>query len=82
MGQAYRVKIGKKGVLYLPVSIRRKLGVGEGGELLLVVEGDKVVLKPVKTIFRYAIETRSSVEVSVEEFERESEKMQEELYGE
>ncbi len=41
-----------------------------------------MLLKPVKTIFHYAIETRSEAEVGVEEFERESEEMQEEPYDE
>ncbi len=81
MVQTYRVRIKDKGILYLPVDVRGRLGVDKGGELLLIVEKDKVVLKPVKTIFRYAIETENKVEISVGEFENESEEMQEELYG-
>ena len=77
----YRVKVGKSGVLYLPSEVRRKLGVLKGGELLLVVKEECVELRPVKSIFKLGLESEKIAEVTVEEFERESEEMQEELYG-
>lgn len=82
MAVTYKVRVGEKGLLYLPVSIRRKLNIEKGGELLLIVEDDRIVLRPIKTIFCYALETKGKIVVSVEEFESESEKMQRELYGE
>ncbi len=77
----YRVKVGEKGVVYLPAKIREKLGIKKGGELLLEVRGDQVILRPVKTIFKLGIESRKISKISVEEFERESEEMQVDLYG-
>ncbi len=31
----YRVKVGRKGVIYLPVDVREKLRIEEDGELIL-----------------------------------------------
>lgn len=40
------VKVGPKGRVVVPASIRRELGVEEGTELLARVEGDGIVLEP------------------------------------
>jgi AbrB family looped-hinge helix DNA binding protein len=42
-----RVKLRKGGVLRLPAEVRRVLGLGEGDELLVTVEGGAVRLLPV-----------------------------------
>jgi len=55
--------------------------VEEGGELLLVVKGDCVELRPVKSVFMLGVESRKVSETSVEEFEAESEELQRRLYG-
>ena len=77
----YRVRIGKKGVVYLPADVRKKLGIIEGGELVLIVKKDAIILKPLKTIFKLGAESRKICEITVEEFEKESVDMQVELYG-
>ncbi|MBA2266291.1 MAG: AbrB/MazE/SpoVT family DNA-binding domain-containing protein [Chloroflexi bacterium] len=47
------VSVGPKGRVVIPVEIRRQLGIGEGSELVALVEGEAVVLVP-----RSAIKTR------------------------
>lgn len=42
------LKIGKKGVLVLPKRLREVIGLVEGGEVLVEVEGDRLVLKALK----------------------------------
>jgi len=76
------VRVGKKGVIYLPAGVREKLGVKDGGELVLIVKEDTVTLKPLKTIFKLGAESRKICEITVEEFEKESVNMQVKLYGE
>ena len=76
-----KVRVGPKGVIYLPSDVRRALGIVEGGELLVIVRDGEAVLRPLKSVFVMGIESRKISEVSVEEFERESEAMQVELYG-
>lgn len=40
------VSVGPKGRVVIPVEIRRELGIGEGTELVAMVEGPAVVLVP------------------------------------
>ncbi len=42
--EKYRVKVHKKGLIVIPVDIRRKLGIYEGSYLELVVEGNEIRL--------------------------------------
>ena len=74
--------MGKNGVIYLPADVKKKLGVKDGGELVLIVKEDTVTLKPLKTIFKLGAKSRKICEITVEEFEKESVNMQVKLYGE
>lgn len=47
------VSVGPKGRVVIPKTIRRELGIEEGSELVLLIEGGAVVLVP-----RSAIKTR------------------------
>jgi AbrB family looped-hinge helix DNA binding protein len=47
------VSVGPKGRVVIPADIRRELGIGEGSELVALVEGPAVVLVP-----RSAIKSR------------------------
>ncbi len=76
-----KARIGRRGVLYLPSDVRRALGVDEGSEVLIIVKNGEAVIRPLKSIFVMGAESKKISEISVEEFERESEAMQEELYG-
>lgn len=40
------VSVGPKGRVVIPSEIRRELGIGEGSELVAIVEGPAVVLVP------------------------------------
>jgi len=81
MARRVKLRVGRNGLVYLPVKVRRQLGIEEGGKLILVVEDDKLILLPEKSIFKLGAESRKISEISVEEFERESEAMQVERYG-
>ncbi len=76
-----KLRVGRNGLVYLPVKVRRQLGIEEGGKLIVVVEDDKLILLPEKSVFKLGAESRKISEISVEEFERESEAMQVERYG-
>ncbi len=75
-----KVKLGSRGVVYLPSEVRRALGVKEGDELLVIVREGEAVMVPVKSVFRMGVESKKIGEVTVEDFERESERVQAELY--
>ena len=76
-----KVRVGPKGVVYLPSDVRRALGVSEGGELLIVVKKEgEALIRPLKSIFTLGKESEKIAKVDVKEFERESEAAQRELY--
>lgn len=44
------VKVYKGGVIKLPAEARRALKIGEGGLLLLTVEGGRIILEPIEEV--------------------------------
>jgi AbrB family looped-hinge helix DNA binding protein len=46
MSDTNAVSVGPKGRVVIPAGIRRQLGIEEGSELVVLVEGEAVVLVP------------------------------------
>ena len=44
------VRVGKKGVVVIPVEVREALGIGEGSLLSLDVAGSAIVLRPLRPL--------------------------------
>jgi AbrB family looped-hinge helix DNA binding protein len=57
-------KIGRRGQFTLPRVIRRAIGLHEGDRVLLVTEGDQVILRPLPQTL---LDLRGSVPVSGEQ---------------
>lgn len=74
-------KVGKKGVIYIPKKIIRSLHINEGDRVLMSIEGNKLVLEFVPNPLSLALRIKKWAKTSVEEFERESEEEQDELYN-
>jgi AbrB family looped-hinge helix DNA binding protein len=55
------VKIGRRGQITLPSTIRRKLGLQEGDHIAVLIQGDQLILRP---ITRTLLDLRGSVPVS------------------
>ena len=81
MSQTIVSKVGKKGAIYLPKRVMRKLGVRVGDRVLIKVEGNKLVLEFVPDPLLLALRVNKWAKTTVEEFEAESEAEQGELYG-
>jgi len=47
---ALKVRVGKKGYIVIPKSIREVAGVKEGEELVVGVEGGRIILEPVRKV--------------------------------
>lgn len=75
-------KVGKRSTLYPPKELVRRLGLEEGCMVVFSVEGDRLIVEKVKNPWELAIHSRKWAETSVEEFEGESEMMQEEYASE
>jgi AbrB family looped-hinge helix DNA binding protein len=67
------VRVGRKGVVVIPVDVRESLGIGEGSLLALEVSGGgAIVLKPLKPL-------RVKLGARVQEIVRESKREELEL---
>ncbi len=76
-----KVRITKKFTLYIPRSIAGAAGLREGDYVRMRVEGSKVILERVPDPFELALKGPKFARITFEEFERESEEMQDALFG-
>jgi AbrB family looped-hinge helix DNA binding protein len=49
------VRVGRRGQLVLPKAVREALGVNEGDQLWVEVEGNRVILRPVSSLVRESL---------------------------
>jgi len=64
------VRLGEKGRITIPASIRKALGLREGDRLILSVEREAVVLRPERTVTARELKgIIGSVEVEIKEVE-------------
>ncbi len=82
MGLVARTRVGKKNMLYIPKGIAEAVGIKEGTTVKLRVKGNKIVLEVIPDPFELALRRPKFARVGFEEFERESEEMQDELFNE
>jgi len=75
-------RVGRKLTLYPPKEIMRRLGLEEGYEVVFRVEGDRLVIERLQDPWMLALKARKWSETTVEEFEKESEELQEEYISE
>ena len=47
MGEQVRVRVGQRGTLVIPARIRERLGLKKDSCVLLLEEGDRLILQPV-----------------------------------
>lgn len=81
MESGVKVRISKKRTLYIPRAIAETVGIQEGDFVKLRVEGSKIVIEPALDPFYFALKGQKFAKITFEEFERESEEMQSELFG-
>ncbi|ADN50464.1 AbrB/MazE/SpoVT family DNA-binding domain-containing protein [Vulcanisaeta distributa] len=77
-----RVRVSKKNTIYIPKAISEAVGISEGDYVVLRVDGNKIIIERVEDPFEYALKVKKFAEVTFEEFERESEEMQNEYWSE
>jgi len=49
------VRVGRRGQMVLPKAVREALGVTEGDQLWVEVEGNRVILRPVSSLVRESL---------------------------
>jgi len=80
MKSEIRVRISKKFTLYIPKAIAKTAGIKEGDIVKMRVEDSKIILEPIPNPFDLALNGPKFAKTTFEEFERESEEMQDELF--
>jgi AbrB family looped-hinge helix DNA binding protein len=75
----FEVKVSKKRLLTLPKAIADKMGIKEGMRLRMYIEGERIVIEPVRDAFWYALHGPKVGYISFRELEEESEREQEGL---
>lgn len=75
-----KVRLSKKNTLYIPKAIASAAGLREGYFVKLKVEGSRIIIEPILDPFDLALKGSKFAETTFEEFEKESEEMQDELF--
>ena len=75
-------KVGKRSTLYPPKELVKRLGLKEGYNILFRVEGDRLIIEKVKDPWTLAIKAQKWAEITIEDFEKESEELQKEYASE
>jgi len=80
LSQTVVCKVGKKGAIYIPKHILKKLGVKEGDKVIIKIKDGYLILDFIPDPLSLALTAKKWAKVNVKEFERESEEEQNELY--
>jgi len=78
-GLTFEVKVHRGRRITIPRAVADLLGIGEGSRLRLYVEGDRVVLEPVRDALWFAVHGPKVAYIGFEELEGESESEQRRL---
>jgi len=75
------LRVGKKGMIYIPKKILSSMNIKEGDPVIVRVEDNKLILEIIPDPLTLALRIKRWAETTVEEFEKNSEAMQEGLYS-
>ncbi len=75
-----RVRVSKKNTIYIPKAIAQAVGITEGSFVKLRVEDTRIVIEPIHDPFDLALKGSKFAKTTFEEFEKESEELQVELF--
>jgi len=82
MGLTIKTRVGKKNTIYIPKAIAEAVGLREGSIVVMTVKDSKIVIEVVPDPFDLALRGPKFAETTFDEFEKESEEMQNELFKE
>ncbi len=74
-----KLKVGSKGEIYTTKEIRKILGIEGAREVIAVITKDGLLIKPRRSIEDLLKKRGVKIEITVEEFEKLSEEIQEEI---
>lgn len=77
-----KVRISKKNTLYIPKAIANNVNIKEGDMVKLKIDGSKIVIEAIPNPFNLALKGSKFAKTTFEEFEKESEELQNEFFRE
>lgn len=80
MSLSTKTRVSKKNTLYIPKSIAEAVGIKEGSIVRLSVKDNKIIIEPIPDPFELALEAPKFAKTTAEEFEEESEELQNEFF--
>jgi len=75
-----KAKLSRKNTLYIPKFMTEGLGIKGGDVVKLRLEGSKIIIEPIPDPFALAIKGSKFAKTTFEEFEMESEELQNETF--
>jgi antitoxin MazE len=81
-GLTVEVRVGRKRTIVIPKAVAEALGIEEGSRVILEVEGDHAILRPVPDAVTLSLKGRKIARVTLEELEATSLEEQEKRMGE
>lgn len=77
-----KVRVSKKNTLYISKAIANAVGIKEGDIVKLKVDVSKIVIEVAQKLFDLALKGSKFAKTTFEEFEKESEELQNEFFRE
>lgn len=81
MKSEIKTRISKKFTLYIPKAVAEAVGLKERDLVKIRVEDARIIIEPIRDPFDLALRGPKFAKTTFEEFEKESEEMQDELLG-
>jgi len=79
INEIHKLRVGSRGEIYTTKKIREIIGLEPSSEVLAIVTEDGLLIKPKKSLKSLLKKRQITLKMSVEEFERVSEEIQEEM---
>jgi len=81
LGLTFVVKVGKKRVITIPKAIADELGIYEGCRVKMFIEGNKLVIEPIRDAIWLSIHGEKLAKITLRELESTSIEEQEKYVG-
>jgi len=77
-----KLKVGSRGEIFTTKEVRKLTGIKPSSEVIAIITKEGLLIKPRKSLKSFLKERKTILRISVEDFERLSEEIQEEVLGE
>ncbi len=72
MPKSLMIRVGRKRIIVIPKQIASELGIEEGDKLLLIVDDNKIILKPIPNAITLSLRGKKIARIYLKELEEKS----------